>query len=262
MDLARANGGRPTPQARRGSVACLARQQPSRRLAREGRALASRSGHVGRCLAAAARALVAGSRRSGGRVPGGNVSRREARRVLLHAAGRSQPHRDPSGRRRERRCASADRGRRDARPGAHVVAERTTARLRRSASGVVRAPGHRRRDRRRAGHRVAVEPTSRSCGWHPDGTGLVAIRSARFGHDLVAVDAGGAEVALVAAGGAWGTPLWTADGSIVATYEDRGTPPELRLVRDREKKVALRTRSACRQEGSACRTQGSRLCLE
>lgn len=75
--------------------------------------------------------------------------------------------------------------------------------------------------------------------WHPDGTGLVAIRSARFSHDLVVVDAAGAEVTLVASGGAWGTPLWTADGSIVATYEDRGTPPELRLVRDRETKALL-----------------------
>ncbi len=67
--------------------------------------------------------------------------------------------------------------------------------------------------------------------WHPDGLRLAAVRSARFTHDLVTVGvAGGVE--LVAVGGTWGTPLWSADGAIVATYEDRATPPEVRLVHD------------------------------
>ncbi len=75
--------------------------------------------------------------------------------------------------------------------------------------------------------------------WHPDGTELAAIRSARFSYDLVVVDTAGAGVTLVASGGAWGTPLWTSDGAIVAMYEDRGTPPELRLVRPGETKALL-----------------------
>jgi len=66
--------------------------------------------------------------------------------------------------------------------------------------------------------------------WHPDGSRLAAVRSARFTHDLVTVDAAGGGVTLVAGGGFWGTPLWTAGGEIVATYEDHRTPPELRVV--------------------------------
>ncbi len=64
--------------------------------------------------------------------------------------------------------------------------------------------------------------------WHPDGSRLAAVRSARFTHDLVVVDAGGGGVDLVAAGGNWGAPAWTARGELVATYEDHATPPELR----------------------------------
>ncbi len=69
--------------------------------------------------------------------------------------------------------------------------------------------------------------------WHPDGSALAAIRSARFTHDLVTVAVSGG-VTEVSRGGGYGTPLWTAEGAVVATYEDTDTPPELRLVQDGE----------------------------
>jgi len=68
--------------------------------------------------------------------------------------------------------------------------------------------------------------------WHPDGLRIVAVRSARFTHDLVTIGVADGAVTVVAGGGAWGTPLWTAAGDLVATYEDHRTAPELRLVRD------------------------------
>ena len=43
-----------------------------------------------------------------------------------------------------------------------------------------------------------------------------------------------ASVTVVAEGGAWGAPHWTADGAILATYEDAATPAEIRLVREGE----------------------------
>jgi len=68
--------------------------------------------------------------------------------------------------------------------------------------------------------------------WHPDGSRLVAIRCRRNRFDLVTVDAVSGELAVVAEGGTWGNPRWTHDGAIVATYEDAGTAPQLRLVRE------------------------------
>ncbi len=75
--------------------------------------------------------------------------------------------------------------------------------------------------------------------WHPDGSRLVAIRCRRNRFDLVTVDAATGEITVVAEGGSWGYPHWTADGAIVATYDDAGTPPELRLVRDGESPQTL-----------------------
>jgi dipeptidyl aminopeptidase/acylaminoacyl peptidase len=66
--------------------------------------------------------------------------------------------------------------------------------------------------------------------WHPDGTRLAAVRGRRNRFDLVTVDAAGGAVELVAPGGDWGAPHWTAGGAILATYDDHATPPELRLV--------------------------------
>jgi dipeptidyl aminopeptidase/acylaminoacyl peptidase len=78
-----------------------------------------------------------------------------------------------------------------------------------------------------------------SPAWSPDGRRLAAVRSRRFRHDLVVVDAASGESTLLAAGGSWGLPLWTADGAIVAEYEDQRTPPELRLARPDKPPVTL-----------------------
>jgi dipeptidyl aminopeptidase/acylaminoacyl peptidase len=66
--------------------------------------------------------------------------------------------------------------------------------------------------------------------WHPHGDRLVAVRSATFTHDLVAVDAERGGVTVLARGGAWGAPHWTDDGAVVATYETQTSSPELRRV--------------------------------
>jgi Tol biopolymer transport system component len=66
--------------------------------------------------------------------------------------------------------------------------------------------------------------------WNPDGGRLVAIRGRRGHFDLVLVDAESGEVTEIAAGGTWGEPEWARDGAIVATYEDHGTAPQLRLI--------------------------------
>lgn len=68
--------------------------------------------------------------------------------------------------------------------------------------------------------------------WHPDGSRLAAVRCRRNRFDLVTVDAVSGEVTVVAEGGSWGYPHWTAGGAIVATYDDAATPPQIRLVRD------------------------------
>jgi dipeptidyl aminopeptidase/acylaminoacyl peptidase len=68
--------------------------------------------------------------------------------------------------------------------------------------------------------------------WHPDGTRLVAVRSAGFTADLVVVDAASGAVTVVAAGGLYGAPQWTSSGAIVATYDDHATPPEVRVIHD------------------------------
>jgi len=68
--------------------------------------------------------------------------------------------------------------------------------------------------------------------WHPDGTRLVAVRSVRFTHDVVTVAADTGEVTTAAQGGLYATPLWTASGAIVATYDDHAAAPELRLLRE------------------------------
>jgi dipeptidyl aminopeptidase/acylaminoacyl peptidase len=66
--------------------------------------------------------------------------------------------------------------------------------------------------------------------WHPDGTRIAACRGRNGRFELVVVDAESGVVELVARGGSWGAPNWTSTGAIVATYEDAGTAPQLRLV--------------------------------
>jgi len=66
--------------------------------------------------------------------------------------------------------------------------------------------------------------------WSRDGERLAAIRARGGRSDLVVVAAATGEVTTLAVGGSWGTPLWTATGAIVATYEDHATAPQLRRV--------------------------------
>ena len=75
--------------------------------------------------------------------------------------------------------------------------------------------------------------------WHPDGTRIAAIRSSHFTADVVIVSAETGEVTVVAAGGFYGSPQWTAAGAIVATYEDHSTAPEVRLLSENREPVAV-----------------------
>ena len=77
---------------------------------------------------------------------------------------------------------------------------------------------------------AAVEADLSEPSWSRDGTRIAAVRSRDFRHDLVVVDVATGAVTEVTAGGCYGTPLWTANGSIVVTYDDHATPPELRLA--------------------------------
>jgi dipeptidyl aminopeptidase/acylaminoacyl peptidase len=79
--------------------------------------------------------------------------------------------------------------------------------------------------------------------WHPDDDRLAAIRTRRGRSDLVVVDAASGTVEPVASDGTWGSPHWTADGDIVATYEDHATPAPDRVDRhgDRRRVLAHRT---------------------
>ena len=89
--------------------------------------------------------------------------------------------------------------------------------------------------------------------WHPDGSRLVAARGRHGRYDLVVVDAASGEVTELASGGYWETPQWTADGRIVATYEDHATAPELRLVAPGSPPETLLAPSAARRRPSAPR---------
>jgi dipeptidyl aminopeptidase/acylaminoacyl peptidase len=70
--------------------------------------------------------------------------------------------------------------------------------------------------------------------WHPDGTRLLALRGRDNRFDLVVVDAETGDGELLAPGGSWCTPFWTAAGDVIAGYEDHATPRELRRVTDGE----------------------------
>ena len=66
--------------------------------------------------------------------------------------------------------------------------------------------------------------------WHPDGARLVAVRGRSNRFDLVAVDAQSGSAEVLAEGGSWSSPHWTAAGDVVAAYEDHRTPPRLSVV--------------------------------
>jgi dipeptidyl aminopeptidase/acylaminoacyl peptidase len=60
--------------------------------------------------------------------------------------------------------------------------------------------------------------------------GLAATRDRHGRSDLVTIEPTSGAVTTVAAGGCWGPPQWLADGSLLASYDDFATPPELRVV--------------------------------
>ena len=67
--------------------------------------------------------------------------------------------------------------------------------------------------------------------WHPDGSRLVAVRGRSNRFDLVSVDAESGSSEVLAEGGSWSNPHWTAAGAeVVAAYEDHATPPRLSLI--------------------------------
>ena len=66
--------------------------------------------------------------------------------------------------------------------------------------------------------------------WHPDGTRLVAVRNERNRLHLVVVDASDGSAEVLARGGSWLSPHWTAAGDILAAYEDHATPGEFRRL--------------------------------
>ncbi|MBN1528701.1 MAG: S9 family peptidase [Thermoleophilaceae bacterium] len=66
--------------------------------------------------------------------------------------------------------------------------------------------------------------------WHPDGTRLVCVRGRRNRFDLVVVDARDGSADVLAEGGTWSCPHWTAAGGVVAAYDDHATAPELRAL--------------------------------
>jgi dipeptidyl aminopeptidase/acylaminoacyl peptidase len=73
--------------------------------------------------------------------------------------------------------------------------------------------------------------------WHPDGSRLLALRGRGNRFDVVIIDAESGNAELVARGGSWCTPFWTAAGDIAAGYEDHATPRELRRLADGDPKV-------------------------
>lgn len=70
----------------------------------------------------------------------------------------------------------------------------------------------------------------RQPAWHRDGDRIAAVRGRRNRFDLVVVDPRTGDVEQVASGGAWDRPGWTAEGDLVAGYEDHATPAELHRV--------------------------------
>ncbi len=77
---------------------------------------------------------------------------------------------------------------------------------------------------------TSAEADHSQAEWHPDGDRLVAVRGRRNRFDLVVVNASDGSAEVVAEGGTWSYPHWTAAGGIVAAYEDHATAPELRTA--------------------------------
>ena len=75
--------------------------------------------------------------------------------------------------------------------------------------------------------------------WHPEGSRLIASRGHRNRFSLVSVDAGDGTSEVLAEGGTWHSPQWTASGDVVSGYDDHATPRELRRVTPDEGPVTI-----------------------
>ncbi len=73
-------------------------------------------------------------------------------------------------------------------------------------------------------------------------SGLVAVRTRHGVSDLVMIDPGSGSVELVAAGGVWSGPQWTAEATLIATNESSDIPPRLVEVRPASREVIDRVR--------------------
>lgn len=82
-------------------------------------------------------------------------------------------------------------------------------------------------DRRQLTHQAADLGSLR---WSDDGARLAATRTRRGRADLVTIDAFSGEATVLAAGGEWSDPGWTADGEVVAIFEDHAAPPRVERV--------------------------------
>ena len=79
--------------------------------------------------------------------------------------------------------------------------------------------------------------------------------------DLVVIDAASGAVDVLAAGGSWSSPVWLADGSVVAVHESHTTPPRLCRVTGGEIDGAVRPDPSRRSGGAARRPRTCRLSL-
>ena len=84
---------------------------------------------------------------------------------------------------------------------------------------------------------TSAEADHNELDWHPDGDRLLALRGRSNRFDLVVIDAGSGDADVVAPGGTWSSPFWTAAGDIVAGYEDHATPGELRRLGEQPRTV-------------------------
>ena len=104
-------------------------------------------------------------------------------------------------------------------------------RVRLRALRLVRAASGRRRRQRRAAAHARRRPTSPSTAGTRTAIGSSRFAAAAGSSTSSLVDAGTGEVDVLAPGGTWGDPHWTATGGVVATYEDQTTAPQLRIAR-------------------------------
>ncbi len=75
--------------------------------------------------------------------------------------------------------------------------------------------------------------------WHRDDRRLVARRTRHGVGDLVTVDTASGDVTVLAPGGSWSSPQWTAGGDVIAVYEDHATAPRIRAVAGAEPVTCL-----------------------